>query len=470
MPTLDLGQVMGPPGPQGLKGDKGDTGPQGLRGPEGLTGPQGPKGDTGDIGPTGPAGPPGPQGETGPQGPQGEVGPKGDKGDPGPKGDTGAQGPQGFQGPQGIPGTNGTNGAPGATGPQGPAGPGVASGGYVSQILYKQSLNDYDTVWAYPARRVSRWIVGTSTNGWSVYDCDLLCDGVSDEAEINAAINASSDSGGEVLILDGTYNIGVPIGINKSNITIRGNGANTILVRTGAAIGDYILYGDSVSGCTITNLFLKQNGSGHCIYFTNSSNNVIFNNILTTLTASGTCAILMEGGSHNQVIGNRIVDSVYPTIGIKLRNGKYGLIACNTVSSNCSHAVFLENHGKTTVTGNCLCAKQGVTITSDGNSEISGNQIDAATYGILLENYANRNAIDGNTIICNLGLTAGIYCGQTSINVITGNNLSFMYGVTSGMSSIECSNKSEGNLIAANYIGINYKNSGTNNTFVDNKY
>ena len=60
----------------------------------------------------GPQGPQGIRGETGPQGPQGE---KGDTGAPGPqgeKGDTGAQGPQGIQGdtgPQGSPGSNGKN-------------------------------------------------------------------------------------------------------------------------------------------------------------------------------------------------------------------------------------------------------------------------------------------------------------------------------------------------------------------------
>lgn len=74
MPTLDLGQVTGPQGPIGPKGDQGETGPAG---PQGI---QGPKGDTG---PAGANGAPGPQG---PKGDQGPAGPAGAKGDPGPAG------------------------------------------------------------------------------------------------------------------------------------------------------------------------------------------------------------------------------------------------------------------------------------------------------------------------------------------------------------------------------------------------
>lgn len=51
--TVDLGNVMGPPGPQGSAGATGPQGPQGPKGDTGATGPQGPKGDTGATGPQG---------------------------------------------------------------------------------------------------------------------------------------------------------------------------------------------------------------------------------------------------------------------------------------------------------------------------------------------------------------------------------------------------------------------------------
>lgn len=62
MAKVDLGQVVGPQGPQGVKGDTGAQGPQGLKGDTGAQGPQGVKGDTGAQGPQGARGP---QGEPG---------------------------------------------------------------------------------------------------------------------------------------------------------------------------------------------------------------------------------------------------------------------------------------------------------------------------------------------------------------------------------------------------------------------
>ena len=69
MAELDLGKIVGDPGPKGDKGDKGDTGAQGI---------------------------------------QGIPGEKGAKGDPGEKGDKGDTGAQGIQGVKGDPGDNAT--------------------------------------------------------------------------------------------------------------------------------------------------------------------------------------------------------------------------------------------------------------------------------------------------------------------------------------------------------------------------
>ena len=72
--------LVGPTGPQGVKGAIGPTGPQGLAG---LTGPTGPRGVQGLQGPTGATGATGLTGETGAMGPTGPQGLKGDKGDTG---------------------------------------------------------------------------------------------------------------------------------------------------------------------------------------------------------------------------------------------------------------------------------------------------------------------------------------------------------------------------------------------------
>src|SRR5690606_32557683 len=80
-------------------------------------------------------------------------------------------------------------------------------------------------------KKVARFVIGTSTSGWTEKDCDYLCDGTNDQVEINNAIDALPASGGEVVILDGTYNITATIIVNKDNVSIRGNGNATVLKR-----------------------------------------------------------------------------------------------------------------------------------------------------------------------------------------------------------------------------------------------
>lgn len=126
------------------------TGVVGAQGPQGIQGPQGPQGATGPQGETGSQGIQGPQGETGPEGPQG---PQGATGAPGATGATGAQGPQGLQGPAGV---------------------GVPSGGIPSQILTKNSILDYDTVWSNNTAAASYY--DNSVSGMSADDVQEAVD------------------------------------------------------------------------------------------------------------------------------------------------------------------------------------------------------------------------------------------------------------------------------------------------------
>lgn len=465
MPTLDLGQVMGPPGPQGLKGDKGDTGDIGPTGPQGETGPQGPKGDTGDIGPTGPAGPPGPQGETGPQGPQGEVGPKGDKGDPGPKGDTGAQGPQGFQGPQGIPGTNGTNGAPGATGPQGPAGPGIAAGGWYSNVLFKNSNNDYDTVWRAPARRSERLVIATSTAGWTQFECDYLCDGVSDEAEINAAI-AALPSGSEIVLLDGTYNIGAPININRNGVILSGLGTDTRILRN--FDGDALCQ-INASWCTVEKIYwdgaTRNSNVNLGILVYNTHNNIRFNYIYAQNV--GVC---LSRAEHTKIYSN--------TITTMYQHGIYHQNTCNYTMINnnkidgCSQQGLYMKGSHIVIVGNLVTSCGiGLESTNLAASTVVGNAFNDNNIGI-------QNIPDKSVLACNCCYRngSGIYdtfnlgSRKTIVAcnaVMRGTGLSTdyssdQYTISTGAS--DC-------LFSSNIIsGKNYVNYGNNNTFVNNKY
>ena len=126
MPTLDLGQVVGPQGEQGPQGIQGETGDAGPQGEQGI---QGPKGDPGQQGPRGE------KGETG------ATGPKGDPGDIGPKGDTGPQGPKGDPGPQGPAGSD----AAVQYSPDLPAMDGNASTGTATTVARSDHVHPTDT-------------------------------------------------------------------------------------------------------------------------------------------------------------------------------------------------------------------------------------------------------------------------------------------------------------------------------------
>ena len=148
--SLNLGNIKGAKGDQGIQGEKGDKGDQGIQGEKGDKGDQGVQGEKGDAGINGADGKDGTNGtdgvgvasseinalgelvikysngttvnlgkvvgNDGAQGAQGEKGEKGDKGDQGiqgEKGDKGDQGIQGEKGDKGDAGINGTNGADG---------------------------------------------------------------------------------------------------------------------------------------------------------------------------------------------------------------------------------------------------------------------------------------------------------------------------------------------------------------------
>lgn len=92
-------------------------------------------------------------------------------------------------------------------------------------------------------KRTCRFVVGTSTAGWTQADCDYLCDGTDDQVELQAAVDAAPVGGCEIVLLDGTYNLGGVLNINNG-VWVHGNGDSTTLVRktvNGAADIKYII-------------------------------------------------------------------------------------------------------------------------------------------------------------------------------------------------------------------------------------
>ena len=248
------------------------------------------------------------------------------------------------------------------------------------------------------SKRTARFTVGTSTAGWTAADCDYLCDGTADQTEINAAITALPATGGEVVILDGTYNIKASINIPKDNVSIRGNGNATILKRMfNSSVQEGIITLTNRSGCKISNLQVD----GNKVSYTSINN----------------CGIYLSSSSRNVVTGNTCDNNAF---GIYLSSASSNTVTCNTCNYNSVYGIYLSSASSNTITGNtCNNNNSGVYLnSSSSNNTVTCNTCNNNSYGIYLSS-ASSNTITGNT--CNDNDSSGISLNSSSSNVVTGN-------------------------------------------------
>ena len=232
-------------------------------------------------------------------------------------------------------------------------------------------------------KRVCRFTVGTSTSGWTANDCDYLCDGTDDQVEINAAIQALPAEGGEIVILDGTYNITVPIYIKKSNVMLSGNGTATILKRmwdSDTANEGVIHVSAYADYCGIENFKIDGNK-------TNYSSNL--NNCIN-----------VDTGDYTIINCNKCINSGGD--GIRIRYGIKNIVSQNICEDN----------------------RCGIRLLSKS----------AYDYSIIIGNSCNRNTngiyVEGNDIdlfiiannICYSNSNSGINLENSDNNIVCGNN------------------------------------------------
>lgn len=299
-------------------------------------------------------------------------------------------------------------------------------------------------------KRTCRFVVGTSTAGWTAADCDYLCDGTADDVEINAAIQALPSTGGEIVILDGTYIITATIAMNKDNVTLSGNGAATILQRNwdAASSSDYMI-NITAGACIISNFTIDGNSS---VY-----------------TSENNTAIRISG--NNTVVRNNIIQF----------NGKYG------ISCNGNYNIIVENY----LTQNAY----GVSF-SGAYNVVNSNIVEKSTAdGISSGSFCGYATISNNVVVNNSGDGLGLFnfynggiCGNTIVNNATGISIS---GSTSELVSVTgnvifrgtgqpSDYTSEQHTIESgcnnsiftgnNIMGKNYVDNGNNNTWANNKF
>ncbi len=280
--------------------------------------------------------------------------------------------------------------------------------------------------------KTARFVIGTSAAGWTAKDCDYLCDGENDQEEIMQALEALPGTGGEVVILDGTYNITASIHIPKNNVSIRGNGNATILKRkynstsedSGSTVRGLItLIGRS--GCKIQDLQIDGDKStydssyNYGIWLTSSSNNTVTGNTCSNNSNSG--IYLSSSSNNNTVTGNTCNNN--SNSGIYLSSSSNNNTVTDNTCNNNSNGIYLSSSSNNTVTGNTCNnnSNNGIWLTSSSNNNtITGNTCNNnSNNGIYLSSSSNNNTVTGDT--CNNN-KYGINLSSSSNNTVTGNN------------------------------------------------
>jgi len=249
---------------------------------------------------------------------------------------------------------------------------------------------------------------------------DYVCDGTDDQVEIQKAIDDLPSSGGSVYLLEGTYNISAPININKSNVTLMGAGAATVLNLT----TDKAIQSSNVSRVVLSQLRMKYNGDYSCwfknisyslleklwlegckIYIVLSYLNTITENFFSPPHKGRTFQIVCgmpQGGGD--IGGNIIYNNIFTTA-----NPASEII--RTIHSSNNIAIGNLIKGDFNVLG--------MHITSGSSHNIIvGNRILEVKYGIVVQGYSSTPSTD-NIFSSNIisGLSASFSKGIRLDNV-----------------------------------------------------
>ena len=254
-------------------------------------------------------------------------------------------------------------------------------------------------------KRTCRFVVGTSATGWTDNDCDYLCDGTDDQAEIQAAIDALPEAGGEVVVLDGTYQISAGVLIEKTNVTVRGSGRPLII-------------------CTAqSEEMLKVAADSVCVYGLQLDGGGL----------STSCINLSSGQGH-EISGN-LTNAADYGININGASVAHGIIHHNICKNNRhSGAIILQCDGMI----------------------VSENRFDSNSLNGLFIRSLTTNLIVANNVFKNIGFTGmpreGIHLTDTDGCLIQGNTMSgFAVGI-GGNATKRCS--IIGNVMRENSKGI----------------
>lgn len=214
----------------------------------------------------------------------------------------------------------------------------------------------------------------------------VALDGSGDFDDIQAAINSLPDTGGKIIIKDGTFNITTKILINKSNVSLLGSGKNTKIQTSSNIIMldcNNFNDGNGINGIVISDILFSGAGSGNSsnlgIRFLHCSNSTIRNCWVENCGGSG--GITVDGSS---VVNTTIRDcevSSCVSAGIKI------------VTPNTS---YLNNYCHDNGEGILVGADNTIVVDNICNSNnFSGIRVSERDFCTLSNNICTGNTNDG---------------------------------------------------------------------------
>jgi len=298
-----------------------------------------------------------------------------------------------------TPGTEGPEGPAGETGPAGPEG--EAGYGFASFVMAAHDSIDNE-------------------------NADFVCDGEDDQVQINAAISSLPDQGGSVYLREGTFVLSGGVNIAKSNVTIMGSGAGTVLKVEDDLNGTMTVM--RVSNCdsvVIRDLSIDgnvdMNAEGSCdgLVFEQCSDSRVSgvrvrdlkgvgielsSSYLMTVDNSGVRDCRSQGIMVNYSVSVSVSGNILQSCGgesVLLTSSRDCAVRGNQVLYGASHGVYLDLSNYNMIENNVLrgCEKNGLLLDTSQYNTISGNQVfDSGNWGVLLNTASDHNTVAGNSV------------------------------------------------------------------------
>lgn len=343
---------------------------------------------------------------------------------------------------------------------------------------------------------------------------DYICTGVNDHLVIQAALDALPATGGEVKLLDGTYNIEVSL-VMDSYQTLRGCGYNTVLTTSTALSGIITALGGAGTekqGIVIADLRIDAASTAYAgIYWDYVDNSEIRN--VWVHDCSFNKGVTEWGGiellncDFDKLVGNSCIDNLISGIqlgdyiaasgicteiliegntcqgngyiGISLYTSNNNTVTDNNCQANTEPGIHLDSSSNNTVTGNTCQGngEEGIRVNhSSNNNTVTGNTCTENGSGIGVTN-SNNNTVTGNT--CQGNNEQGIYLTLSSDNTVMGNTSLENSQVTNNIyddialtnssnNNVQCNTCRAGGLGNKPRYGISIHSSCQNNLFINN--